>query len=85
MLYIDYLTPIFVDISEPTLNKPTLNSTTEEVIFKDGSKRDIVSSTTEELEEYKMKLKEFLKDKKAVRTIKRSLNNVVWGQCSHML
>ena len=32
-----------------------------------------------------MKLKEYLKDKKAVNTIKSSLHNVVWGQCLHML
>ena len=42
-------------------------------------------STREELEEYRLKLKEFLKDKKAVKTTKRSLHNVVWGQCSQML
>jgi len=43
------------------------------------------SVSTEEIEEYKIKLKEFLKDEKAVRTTKCLLHNVVWGQCSYML
>jgi len=83
--YIGYLTLIFVNISEPTLNKLTLASTSEEIVLKDDTKRTITSSTTEELEEYTIKLKEYLKDEKAVKTIKRSLHNVVRGQCSHML
>ena len=60
--YIDYLTPIFVDISEPTLVKPKLSNTEETVTLKDGSERTFRSSTTEELEEFRIKLKEFLKD-----------------------
>ena len=43
------------------------------------------SATREEIEEYRLKLKEYLKDEKAVKTTKRSLHNVVWGQCLHML
>ena len=85
VLYIDYLNPFFVDLSEPTLIKPKLRSTTETINLKNELTRKVSSSSTEELEELKMKLKEFLKDEKAVKTIKRSLHNMVWGQCSHIL
>ena len=61
---INYLTTIFVAISSPTLKNPTLPSTKETVLLKDGSSREISSSTTEELEEFKMKLKDYLKDEK---------------------
>ena len=54
--YIDYLTPIFVDILEPTLVKPKLRSTEEELVLSDGTTRKVNSSSTEELEEFKMKL-----------------------------
>jgi len=70
---------------EPTLTKPKLATTEEVITLKDDSKRKISSSTTEELEEFRIKIKEYLKDVKSVKTIKRSLHNVVWGQCSHML
>ena len=48
--YIDYLTPIFVDISEPTLVKPKLSNTEQTVTLMDGSKQTFKSSTNEELE-----------------------------------
>ena len=54
--YIDYLTPIFVDILEPTLVKLKLISTEEELVLSDGTTRKVNSSSTEELEEFKMKL-----------------------------
>lgn len=85
VVYIDYLTLIFVDIQEPTLSKPMLSSAMETIELVDGMTRKVINSSTEELQEFKMKLKEFLKDEKAVKAIKRSLYNVVWGQCSHML
>jgi len=78
--HIDYLTPIFVDLSEPTLPKPVLSNTKKIVTLKDDSKIETKSSTRKELEEYRLKLKEFLKDENAVKTIKRSLHNVMWGQ-----
>ena len=53
--YIDYLTPIFIDLSEPTLTKPRLSSRTEIITLKDDSTRKVDSSTTEEIEEFKMK------------------------------
>jgi len=77
--WIDYLTPIFVDMLEPTLTNPKLAITEEVIILKDYSKRKISSSATEELEEFRINLKEYLKDVKSVKTIKRSLHNVMWG------
>jgi len=70
--HIDYLTPIFTDLIQPTLIKPSLSNTKTQVTLKDDSKIMTDSTSTEEIEEYRIKLKEFLKD-------------VVWGQCSHML
>ena len=64
--YIDYLTPIFVNLSQPILIKPKLSSKKETLILQDGNPRIIESSSQEEIEEYKIKLKEYLKDKKAV-------------------
>jgi len=82
---IDYLTPIFVNLTQPFLNKPSLLSTKEFLKLKDDSTRIVSSSTTEELEEYQIILKEFLKDEKAIKTIKRSLHNIVWVQFSRMI
>jgi len=83
--HINYLTPIFTDLTQPTLIKPSLSNTKTQVTLKDNSKIMMDSALTEEIEEYRIKLKEFLKDEKVVRTTKRSLHNVVWGQCSHIL
>jgi len=49
VLYIDYLTPIFVDLSEPTLTKPKFSGTTETITLKDKTTRDIKSHSTEKL------------------------------------
>jgi len=83
--HIDYLTAIFTDLKQPTLIIPFLSNTKTQVTLKDDSKTMTDSVLTEEIEDNKIKLKEFLKDEKAVRTTKRSLHNVVRGQCSHML
>jgi len=83
--HIDYLTPIFTDLTQPTLIKPFLSSTKTQVTLKDDSKIMTDSALREKTEEYKIKLKEYLQDEKAFRTIKCSLRNVVWGQCSYML
>ena len=83
--HIDYLTPIFVNLTQPFLIKPTLDSKKETLTLKDGGTRDVDVSCQEEVEEFKIKLKEYLKDEKSVKAIKRSLYNVVWGQCSHMM
>ena len=53
--------------------------------MKNGDTRDIEVSSQEEIEEFKIKLKEYLKDDKSIKTIKRSLHNVVWGQYLHMM
>jgi len=70
---------------DPILIKPTLANTQTIVTLKDDLTMATDSSTREELEEYHLKLKDFIKDEKAVKTTKRSLHNVAWGQCSHML
>jgi len=79
--HIDYLTPIFTDLTQPTLIKPSLSNTKTQVTLKDDSNIMTDSASREEIEEHKIKLKEYLKDEKAVRTTKRLLHNVVWGQC----
>ena len=43
------------------------------------------SATREDVEEYRLKLIEYIKDERSVKATKISLHNVVWGQCSHML
>ena len=78
--YIDYLTPIFVNLTQPILIKPTLSSKKETLVLENKEVCTIETSTQEEIEEFKIKLKEFLKDEKAVKTIKRSLHSMVWGQ-----
>ena len=65
--YIDYLILIFLNISQPVLTKPKLAGKKETMILKDGDTRTIDSSSQEEIEEYKIKLKEYLKDEKAVK------------------
>ena len=57
VVYNDYLTPLCSDISESSLVKSKLASITEMITLKDDTKKEIASSTTEELEEFKMKLK----------------------------
>lgn len=75
--HIDYLIPIFVDLLEPVLVKPTLANNQAMVTLKDDLTMISESSTREELEEYRLKLKDFLKDEKAVKITKRSVHNVV--------
>jgi len=53
--------------------------------LKDNRKIMTDSASTEEIEEYRIKLKEFLKDEKAVRTTKGSSHNGMCGKYSHML
>ena len=84
VLYIDYLTSIFVNRTQPILIKPTLSRKKETLVLENKEARTIESSTQEEIEEFRIKLKEFLKDEKAIKTIKRSLHNMVWGQCPPM-
>ena len=76
-MYINYLTAIFINLSQPILEKPKLGSTKETLILKEGGSRTIDSSSQEEIKEFKIKLKEYLKDEKAVKSILRSLHNVV--------
>jgi len=83
--HINYLIPIFTDLTQPTLIKPSFSNTKTQVTLKNNSKIMTDSAWREEIEEYKIKLKEYLKEEKAVRTTKRLLHNMVWGQCSHML
>jgi len=83
--HIDYLTPMFTDLSQPVLTKPTLVNKRIEVTLKDDSNIMIYSATKEDVDEYRLKLKEYIKDKRSIKTTKRSLHNVLWGQCSHML
>lgn len=83
--HIDYLTPFFFDLSEPALIKPTLTSKKSTITLNYGTTKEISSASQDELEEFRLKLKDFINDEKAVKTTKRSLHNVVWGQCSHML
>ena len=85
MSNIDYLTPIFVNLSQPVLTKPNLTSKNKTSTFEGGVTRIVTTLSQEEIEEYNIKLKEFLKDEKAVKTIKRLLHNVIWGQCLQMM
>jgi len=83
--HIDYLTPILVDLSQPDLTKTTLSNTKTTLTLKDDTVIVTDSATTEDIEEYRLKLKQYLKDKNAVKTTKRFLHNIAWGQCSHIL
>jgi len=76
---------MFSNVIQNKGKEPKLATTEEVITLKDDSKMKISSSTTEELEEFRIKIKEYLKDVKSVKTIKRSLHNMTWGQCSHML
>ena len=83
--HIDYLTPIFVDLSEPQLVKPTLKSTKEELTLKDGTKREIETASEEDKIEYTIKMKRYLKEVKELKQVMRSLYNVITGQCSKLM
>ena len=83
--HIDYLTPIFVNLTESILVNPTLSDEKTTYILKDNSEMVQESLTREEVEEYKIKLKEYLRDEKVAKTVKRLLHNAVWGQGSYML
>ena len=62
---IDYLTPIFVNLSQPVLTKPNLTSKNKTSTFEGGVTRIVTTLSQEEIEEYNIKLKELLKDEKA--------------------
>ena len=74
---IDCLTPICVDLWEPVLVKLILANIQLTATLKYDSTMITDSSTRENLEDYCLKLRDFLKDKKAVKTRKRSLYNVL--------
>jgi len=81
--YIDYLTPIFVDLLDPVLTRPKLVNKKTIITLKDDTKKEIDTASQEDLEEYRILLKDHLRDEKAVKAIKRSIYKVVLGQCSH--
>jgi len=54
--HIDYLTPIFTDLTQPSLIKPYVSNTKTQVNLKDNSKIMTDSVSMEEIEEYKIKL-----------------------------
>merc|ERR1740124_110121 len=83
--YIECLIPIFVDFLQPVLTKITLLIVQTTVILKNDTALVRDSCTREESEEYRLKLKNFLKDEKTVKTTNRSLHSVLWGQGSHIL
>jgi len=78
--HINYLIPIFTDLTQPNLIKSSLSNTKTQVTLKNDSKIMTDRASREEIEQYKIKLKEYLKEEKAVRTTKLSLHNMVWGQ-----
>jgi len=59
---IDYLTPIFVDLSQPVLLKPKFPNIETEVTVKDDTKLKQNSFSREDLYEYCLQLKEIIKD-----------------------
>ena len=79
------MTPIFTDLSQPVLTKLILVNTRIEVILKHDSKIMTDSATRENLEKYRLKLKEYIKYEMSIKETKRSLHKAVWVQCSHML
>jgi len=83
--HIDYLMPMFIDLSQPVLIKPTLVNKRTDVTLKDDSKIMMDSAAREDVKEYRLKLKEYIKDERQVKATKRSLPNMVLGQCLHML
>ena len=72
-------------MSQPKLVKPIFTNNKIEATLADGTEIEIDFATEEEKQEYSLKLKQYYKDEKAVKTIKRSLFNVITGQCSRMM
>ena len=83
--HIDYLMPMFIDLSQPVLIKPTLVNKRTDVTLKDDFKIMTDSAAREDVKEYRLKLKKYIKDERPVKATKRSLPNMVLGQCLHML
>jgi len=52
--HIDYLTSIFVDLSQPVLVKPRLANTKTEATLKDDTTLITESSIREEIEEFRL-------------------------------
>ena len=84
--HIDYLTPLFVDLSVPEIRRPVpVAKNMVEVTMPDGTKKEIADMDTVEEEEFRYKAKAYAKESAAFKSTVRSLFNVIWGQCSQMM
>ena len=79
------LDTVIHDLSESYITKPILSTRIIKVIYPDGTKKEINEAEPAEIEEFKVKIKNYVKDERELRSTIRSLFNVVWGQCLKMI
>ena len=83
---IDYLTPLFAELTLPTVPKPVLLAAKKiKVKLEDGSVKEIDDAEPFEVESFRCKVKSYSKETLTLKATLRSLFIVVLGQCSKMM